>query len=340
MVTSHLASIRQSFDNQGPITEGRSLIPPHFTLVVPCFNEEEVLHRFISAVALVFGEMMDTAVISRHSQVLLVDDGSNDRTWDIIVESSSGSPNICGIRLASNLGHQRALLAGYEVAIQTSELIGSMDADLQDDPQILPQMVAKILSGDEIAVGVRRDRTSDGWNKRITAQVFYRLAGGYLIHNHADYRVMTKPSCARVLDTCKAEPFFRGQMHQASNRVAEVPYLRGERVAGKTKYSAKTMVRFARSFFVGDFRALVEFGVWLACSSILLTFGMFVYGLFGLISGETVPGWFSLLSAMGAYHSLGFVLMAVVLLKLKNMNDRPITVGLWIIEQVGHNYER
>ena len=340
MVASDSAPIGQLPDDEGRLTEDESLVLPRFTLVVPCFNEEEVLPQFIETVAPLLTEMMDAAVISRDSELLFVDDGSDDRTWNLIVESSLASSNIGGIRLASNLGHQRALLAGYQVAVRTSDIVGSMDADLQDDPLVLPQMVACLASGHEIAVGVRRDRTADSWMKRNTAQFFYRLAGRRLIPDHADYRVMTKPACARVLDTCKAEPFFRGQMRQVTNRIAEVPYLRHRRIAGETKYSATSMVRFARSFFVGDFRALVEFGVKVAAASVLLTVGLFAYGLFGLIFGETVPGWFSLLSAMGAYHSLGFVLMAVVLLKLRTMNDQPMTVSLWIVAQVGHNSER
>lgn len=284
---------------------------PVLTIVVPCFNEEEVLLKTFLELRGVLNHLKQEQLIAVTSKLLFVDDGSKDRTWSMITSEHANHPEITGLKLARNVGHQKALLAGLEAAGVHSDCVISIDADLQDDINVIRDFVLKFHEGFDIVYGVRASRKTDTWFKRTSAFTFYRIMtriGIQLIPNHADFRLMSKRA---VLELCRygeTNVFLRGIVPLIGYTMTKVYYDRKERFAGRSKYSLRKMLSFAldgiASFSVVPIRFVSSVGFILLIVSIAAG----AYALIQKWFGETKAGWTSLMISiwfLGGLQLLG-----------------------------------
>lgn len=266
------------------------------TIVVPCYNEEVVLHETTKRLSLVAARLKaDYAIEAR---ILYIDDGSIDGTWPLIVHLAQEDRRVAGLKLAHNAGHQHALWAGLERAVDMGDAVVSIDADLQDDPQAIVAMAEKYLQGADIVYGVRQSRQTDTLFKRQTALIYYRLLrmmGGNVVYNHADYRLMSQRAVRALLQYPERNLFIRGLVRTLGFREDTVYYDRAERFAGKSKYPLSRMLSFAwdgiTSFSVRPLRIITSLGL----CFILISIGVIIWALTAYASGHTLPGWTSLL---------------------------------------------
>lgn len=263
-------------------------------IVIPCYNEQEVLNETTKRLTVKMKHMIDEKTISNGSRILYVDDGSKDNTWEIITKLYEGNDLVAGIKLSRNKGHQNALLAGLFEAADHADMIVSMDADLQDDIEVLDEFIDEYYNGSEIVYGVRKSRKKDSWFKRTTAVMFYKLMramGVEIIYNHADYRLMSKRVVEELKNYKEVNLFLRGIIPLIGFKTSTVEYDRGERFAGKSKYPLKKMIYFAidgiTSTSVRPIRMITMFG--LLCILFSIAYGIYV--LVGHASGGTVQGW-------------------------------------------------
>ncbi len=270
-------------------------------IVVPCYNEEEVLVTTTEQLSHLLDTMVHDDVVSADSRILYVDDGSSDGTWRLIEQLSSQHGCVCGVKLACNVGHQNALMAGLETAVEEADLLVTIDADLQDDITVIPEMVARWREGADIVYGVRRERKTDTWFKRTTAQTFYRLMnrlGVKSVYNHADYRLMSRRAVAQLLRYRERNLFLRGIVPLVGYHTATVLYDRGQRQAGVSKYPLGKMVSFAvdgiTSFSIKPVRMVFTLGVLFT----LIALGMLIYTLIAYFTGRAVSGWASLILSL------------------------------------------
>jgi glycosyltransferase involved in cell wall biosynthesis len=271
---------------------------PILTMVVPCYNEEEVIHETTSRLSSVIHNLIEDKQISPLSTILYVDDGSKDRTWENILELNLTNPFVSGLKLARNVGHQNALLAGLMHAKAKSDCVISMDADLQDDVNVIPEFIDKYKEGYDIVYGVRKDRSSDTYFKRNSAMMFYRFLrrmGVNIVTNHADYRLMSKRALEGLEQFKEVNLFLRGVIPLIGYKSTEVYYERHPRFAGESKYPLKRMLSFALdgivSFSISPIRAVSLIGVIFSLLSIILAIYVFVSKLYG----NAVSGWASLM---------------------------------------------
>jgi polyisoprenyl-phosphate glycosyltransferase len=287
---------------------------PVLAIVVPCYNEEEVLPE----TARRLGDLMDRMVlagkVSAESTIRFVDDGSRDRTWQLIEELAVSSPRFRGVKLSRNRGHQNALLAGVFSA--EGDAVVTIDADLQDDIEVIAQMVDHFNSGTEIVYGVRESRTSDTAFKRGTAEGYYRLLklmGVDLVFNHADYRLMSRRALQCLQEYSEVNMFLRGIIPLLGFRTATVFYARSERFAGESKYPLRKMLALAidgvTSFSVAPLRFISLLG-FLVCAFSLVMVGIVLYGK--LVQNGTIPGWAS--SVLPIYFLGGVQLLSIGIL--------------------------
>ncbi len=221
-------------------------------IVVPCYNEEEVLPESARVLRIKLQSLIARGKISPKSRLLLVDDGSRDRTWQIISKLCSENELICGLRLARNRGHQNALLAGLITAAGIADATVSIDADLQDDADAIDEMVDKYNAGCPIVCGVRKNRDSDSFMKRFTAHGFYflmSLFGNKSIFDHADFRLMSAEAVRRLARFGTEELYLRGLITRLELPIEKVFYDRLPRSAGESKYSLKKMLALAKMGF-------------------------------------------------------------------------------------------
>lgn len=269
----------------------------NYAIVVPCYNEEAVLNETTGRLL----EVMQR-VAEKHAdlqgRIVYVDDGSSDGTWPLIVSLSKQHPQVMGLKLAHNAGHQHALWAGLEWAAAHVDAAISIDADLQDDVNVIPEMIDLFLGGKDIVYGVRRDRPTDTWFKRTTALAFYKLMsklGGDIVYNHADYRLMSRRTLAALMTYGERNLFLRGMVRTLGFPQAMVYYDRGERFAGESKYPLRKMLAFAidgiTSFSVRPLRLISIVGL----SFMLVALAVIFYGLVAWLCGRTIQGWTSLL---------------------------------------------
>ena len=270
---------------------------PVLAIVVPCYNEQDVLPETCRRLDVLLVNLVADATINARSRVWFVDDGSDDNTWRMI-NTACTAPNsrICGIKLSRNRGHQAALIAGMMTA--TGDVIISVDADLQDDLNAIPKMLEKYREGCDIVYGVRSSRDSDTFFKRLSAEGYYALLkrlGVEAVFNHADYRLMSR----RAVESLRAFPetnvFLRGLIPQLGFRTAQVEYARGERFAGESKYPLGKMLTLAwqgvTSFSVAPLRAITLLGILMS----LVSLGMGFWALWArFFSDQVVPGWASI----------------------------------------------
>ncbi|QFK70752.1 glycosyltransferase family 2 protein [Pradoshia sp. D12] len=304
---------------------------PVLTIVVPCYNEQEVLSKTSEELSSILKELLDSGVISERSAILFVDDGSVDDTWDLIQMESVQNRLVKGLKLAGNVGHQNALLAGLATAQKHSDCVISIDADLQDDIQVIKEMVEKYNQGYDIVYGVRDQRKKDTIFKRTTALSFYRMMGRLgikLIPNHADFRLMSKRALGELLKYKERNLFLRGMIPMIGFSSAEVFYDRKEREAGESKYPLKKMISFAldgiTSFSVAPIRCVTYIGF-------LTLFISVVAGSYALIQktlGNTQSGWTSIMISLwiiGGLQLIGIGIVGEYIGKIfKEVKQRPI----------------
>ena len=217
-------------------------------IVIPCYNEEEGLEETTKRLQLLLEEMINNKEISSDSFVCYVDDGSKDKTWELIEKAKEESTRFRGIKLSRNFGHQNALIAGLMQLKDEADALVSMDADLQDDISVVKQFVSKYKEGYHVVYGVRDDRTTDTGFKRNTAEMFYKFQafmGIESISNHADYRLLSKKALNALAQFKEVNLFIRGVVPLLGYKSCSVYYKRGERFAGETKYPLKKMIAFA-----------------------------------------------------------------------------------------------
>lgn len=215
---------------------------PRLTIVVPCYDEEEVLPTSAKVLGTILQKLMQNDQINHESKVLFVDDGSRDQTWAIIKKLERSSAIYSGLKFSRNFGHQNALMAGMKVAGPTSDAIITIDADLQDDPQVIPEMVARFKAGNDVVLGVRNDRQSDSHFKRWTAETFYSLMGHIgvqLVPDHADFRLLSQRAVSALMSYSETNLFLRGIVPQLGFPTTKLYYRRKPRFAGKSKYPLK-----------------------------------------------------------------------------------------------------
>ena len=217
-------------------------------IVVPCYNEQEVLPETHRRLGAKLNSLVQQGQISAQSKMLFVDDGSRDTTWAMIEELAQTDPRVVGAKLSRNRGHQNALLAGLTLAVQHCDMAISVDADLQDDLDAIDKMVESYRGGAQIVYGVRSDRTTDSFFKRTTAQGFYKLMEGMgveTVYNHADYRLMSRRALQELLSFKEVNLFLRGMVPQLGFKTDTVTYKRAQRFAGQSKYPLKKMLALA-----------------------------------------------------------------------------------------------
>lgn len=272
---------------------------PILAIVVPCYNEEAVLAETIGRLSNLMDQMIhEQEIISPDSYLLFVNDGSSDKTWSIIQEGHQTNPFVCGVNLAGNVGHQNALMAGLETAKDRCDITITIDADLQDDILVIPEMVKLYQEGNDIVYGVRQERKTDTWFKRSTALAFYKLMhllGVKTVYNHADYRLMSRRAVEQLSQYPEKNLFLRGIVPLIGFQSACVYYDRSERLAGESKYPFKKMLNFAidgiTSFSVKPIRLIFTLGLLF----LLISFCILIYVIVALIKGDAVSGWASII---------------------------------------------
>lgn len=269
-------------------------MPKKLFIVVPCYNEEEVLYDSASKMRDEILRLISIKKISDESRIIFVNDGSKDETWNIISDLNKEDSIYGGIKLSRNRGHQNALLAGLMAVKDECDLTISIDADLQDDIACFEKMINENVKGAEIVYGVRNDRTTDSWFKRTTAQVFYKMMsklGVDSVYNHADFRMMSSRALNELENFKEVNLFLRGIVPLIGFKTAVVEYQRGERLAGESKYPLRKMLNFAvdgiTSFSVKPLRLIASLGFCISFMSVAIL----AYALVRFLIGETVEGW-------------------------------------------------
>lgn len=267
---------------------------PILYIVIPCFNEEEVLKETTKRLKIKLKKLLKEKIISTKSRVMYVNDGSKDKTWSIIKEINQKGNLFTGISLSRNRGHQNALLAGLLTAKDYADIVISMDSDLQDDIDAIDKMITKYLEGNDIVYGVRSKRKKDSFFKKITAEGFYKvmnLLGVECIYNHADYRLTSKRVLEEFSNYKEVNLFLRGMFPLVGFKSDIVYYERNERFAGKSKYPLKKMLNFAwdgiTSFSIKPLRMICILGFVI----LFISISIMIYSLIRKLTGNTVPGW-------------------------------------------------
>ena len=267
-------------------------------IVVPCYNEEAILKQTTEVLLNLLEELIDKAKINPDSYILFVNDGSRDDTWDILCREHDLSTKINAISLAANVGHQNALLAGLESVMDDCDFAISLDADLQDDISVIEEMIDKYNAGADIVYGVRNDRKSDSFFKRSSAKLFYKFMlamGVKTIENHADFRLMSARVLKQLSQYNERNLFLRGIIPSMGYKTDRVYYSRLKRTAGKSKYSLGKMIKLAgngiTSFTIRPITLITALGFII----MLLALAAFLYTLISYFTGNTEPGWSSLM---------------------------------------------
>ncbi|MEG1158181.1 MAG: glycosyltransferase family 2 protein [Christensenellaceae bacterium] len=284
-------------------------------IVVPCYNEQEVLHETAKRMLDKLNRMIAQDLISQDSRIMYVDDGSKDKTWEIIEELHTAHNQIIGVKLSRNRGHQNALLAGLMTAKEMADVTISMDADLQDDIEVLDEFIQKYHDGCDIVYGVRKKRDTDTAFKRISAQAFYKLLkffGVDAVYNHADYRLMSKRALNGLAEFGEVNLFLRGIVPQIGYKTATVEYDRGERFAGESKYPLKKMMALAfdgiTSFSVKPIRMITIAGLII----FIISLAMLIYSLIVNVLGNTAWGWTSIVMSIWLLGGLQLLAIGVI----------------------------
>ena len=284
-------------------------------VVIPCYNEEEVLPETSRRLVDKMDSLMKKGLITPDSRVLLVNDGSRDRTWEMICQLHKENPLFEGVKLSRNRGHQNALLAGLMTARNRCDISISMDADLQDDMDAMDRFIEKYNEGCDVVYGVRNKRETDTVFKRETALMFYRLMKGLgvdITYNHADYRLMSNRALNALAQFGEVNLFLRGLAPLVGFQSDVVTYDRSERFAGESKYPFKKMLAFAidgiTSFSVKPLRLITSVGLGVFVISLF----MLLYTLISWITGKTVVGWTSTLASIWMIGGIQLLSLGII----------------------------
>jgi glycosyltransferase involved in cell wall biosynthesis len=269
--------------------------PPVLSLVLPCYNEQEVLPETTARLQAMLARLKANGEIGEGSAIYYVDDGSRDRTWEMIHEYAEHNADVCGIKLSRNRGHQNALLCGLLTA--PGDILISLDADLQDDLEAIPQMIQRYREGSEIVFGVRRKRTKDTFFKRFSAESYYKflaMMGVQIVYNHADYRLMSRRAVESLRGYDETHLFLRGLVPQLGYKGAIVEFDRAERFAGESKYPLTKMLSLAwqgvTSFSAYPLRLITGIGMMISVISLVMAAWAVITKLF---TDNALPGWAS-----------------------------------------------
>lgn len=285
---------------------------PILYLVVPCYNEHEVLPETSERLGNLLKSMVEDGLVGDRSRVIFVDDGSRDDTWNIISRLAEEQACFCGVKLAANSGHQNALMAGLLVAKERADITVSIDADLQDDIHVIPEMVRKYGEGCDIVCGVRKKRVTDTWFKRTTALAFYRLMhalGVKTVYNHADFRLMSRRAVAQLEEYVERNLFLRGIVPLIGYKVGMVYYDRSERTAGESKYPLSKMISFAIDGVTSFSTKPVHMVFFLGLMFLVIAVGILAYVLWEYVTDNVVAGWASVM--LSVWFGFGCVLVSL-----------------------------
>lgn len=284
-------------------------------LAVPCYNEEEVLQDTTIKLLDKFKQLIRNGKISDKSRIVYIDDGSKDRTWEIITELHKASPFISGLKMSRNRGHQNTLYGGLVTLKNYADVVISIDADLQDDINAIDKMLEKYEEGCDIVYGVRRKRETDTFFKRFTAEAFYKILkamGGDIIFNHADFRLMSKRALEAFADFKEVNLFLRGMAPMVGFKSDIVEYDRFERTAGESKYPLTKMLALAwegiTSLSVKPIRMIMWLGIIIFIIAVL--FG--IYSLVRFSFGDTAWGWTSIFISLWALGGLQLFAIGII----------------------------
>ena len=284
-------------------------------VVIPCFNEEEVLPETAKRLKIKMTELINNGSIAADSRICFVNDGSDDKTWDIIKQLHTEDKLFSGINLSRNRGHQNALLAGLMTAMDKADMIISMDADLQDDINAMDEMIKKYHNGCDVVYGVRSNRKRDSFFKKKTAEGYYKMMnrmGVKTVFNHADYRLLSKRALDGLAGFKEVNLFLRGIVPMVGFKSDVVYYERGERFAGESKYPLSKMLSFAvegvTSLSIKPIRYITGLGFLVFLFSVI----MLIYSFIRHFMGETIQGWTTLMVSIWATGGLILFSIGVV----------------------------
>lgn len=284
-------------------------------LVIPCYNEEEVISETAKRLKIKMESLVEKEMISHKSKVVFVNDGSKDKTWELIKNFHEQDSLFSGLNLSRNRGHQNALLAGLMTAKDYADMVISMDADLQDDINAMDEMIEKFHQGCDIVYGVRSKRETDTFFKRFTAESFYKLMnsmGANTVYNHADYRLMSKRALEALSNFTEVNLFLRGIVPMIGFKTGIVTYERNERFAGESKYPLKKMFSFAfegiTSLSIKPIRMITFTGLVV----FLISVAMLIYTLTQHFTGRTIIGWASVMVSVWAIGGLLMLAIGIV----------------------------
>jgi glycosyltransferase involved in cell wall biosynthesis len=295
--------------------QGERLLDHRLAIVVPCYNEEEVLSETASRLKQKMDSLILCGKIAPDSRVLFVDDGSGDKTWSMIQELAAGDGMFAGISLSRNRGHQNALLAGLMTAAGWADMVISMDADLQDDIDAVDQMVDHYLAGSDVVYGVRSSRTSDSFFKRFTAEGYYKLLaamGCQVVFNHADYRLLSKRALEALAQYGERNMFIRGIIPMLGFKTSTVEYERSQRFAGQSKYPLRKMLKLAldgaMALSLKPLRIITLLGFVL----VALTLALFLFSVVRHFMGQTILSWKIITISIWGVGGLNLLAMGII----------------------------
>lgn len=284
-------------------------------IVVPCYNEEEVLRDTNVALIRLLNDLIEQGVVAENSYVLYVDDGSKDATWKIIEELFEQGKLVQGLKLAGNKGHQNALYAGLMAAKEVADVTISIDADLQDDVTVIEAMLNKYSLGNDIVYGVRNDRSTDSFFKRLTAEGFYRfmnLMGAKTVFNSADFRLMSKRALEELALYSEDHLFLRGIVPELGFKTDCVYYKRSPRLKGESKYPFGKMLSFAFNGITSFSVRPLTFIMYLGFAAIMIAFVAVIYSVVRHFQGQTIQGWTSLFVSIWFLGGVQLVCLGVI----------------------------
>ncbi len=284
-------------------------------LAIPCYNEEDVLWDSAEKLLNKYYDMMGENKISPDSRIVFIDDGSKDKTWEIIQDLHGQNPIFQGIKLSRNRGHQNALLAGLMTLKDKADAVISIDADLQDDINVFDEMVRHYESGCDVVYGVRSKRATDTFFKRFTAESFYKILnkmGAKVIFNHADFRLMSRRALEAFSLYKETNIFLRGMVPLIGYKSAIVKYERSERLAGESKYPLKKMLALAWEGITSLSIQPIRMITWLGLFIFLISLVMIIYSLISFFVGAAVSGWASTLCSIWALGGLQLLAIGII----------------------------
>lgn len=288
---------------------------PILAFVVPCYNEEAALPGSALRLSALLQQMKEAGEVASESFILYVDDGSRDGTWRIIEDLVATSPSNSGLKMAGNVGQQNSMIAGMEAVMNEADAAITIDADLQDDINVIPQMIKQFCEGSQIVYGVRDNRDSDTWLKRNTAVAFYKFMkflGVKTIYNHSEFRLMSSLAIRTFLKYEERNIYIRGILPQMGFKQSEVKYARQPRLAGETKYSMLKLTNLAldaiTSFSVKPIRILFSVGL----AFLIVALCMLIFVLYNKFTGRSTEGWASLILSIWFCSGVLLMSMAVV----------------------------